>query len=159
MSLERIRQEMADTKRELGQDVQNAEKIAESKKRTMDGLERITSIPDEEDRSALDNAKESVRADAKSDFEGKVDSALSDHASRAEGIQGEAQDSQRQVDENASVAQSVSGSSDYGKSGISSFEGLMAQRSQEYGSAIEESKRDVEEARRRAEERRRELDS
>ena len=159
MSLERVRKEISDTKRDFESDIENADKIAESKKRTMSGLESIVNIPDEGDRAALDNAKDSVRSDAKSDFADRVDSSINDHASRAEGTQSEAQGFQDQVNENASEAKSIASSSDYGKSGMMSFADLMDQRGRDYGSAIDESRQDVQNARQQADARRHELDS
>ena len=159
MSLEKVRKEIADTKREFGQDIETADAIAESKKQTMSGLESITVIPDEEDRSLLDGAKDSVRSDAKSDFADRVDSSMAEHTSRAEGTQNEAADSQRQASENARVASGIASSADYGRSGIGSFFERMNQRDREYGAAIDESKQDVQDARRQADARRSELDS
>ena len=159
MSLEKVRREVADTKREFGQDIQNADTIAESKKRTMSGLESITNIPDAEDMSALEGAKDSVRSDAKSDFADRVDRSIADPSSQAEGTQSEAEGFQSQVNENASEARSIAGSSDYGSSGIGSFADLMTQRGREYGDVVSESQRDVQDARQQADARRRELDS
>ena len=159
MSLERVRREIAETKRDFEGDIQSADVIAESKKRTMVGLESITSIPDEGDRQALERAMEGVRTEAKGDFARKVDDSISEHTSRSEGIQGEAQGFQNQVNENANAAKGTAGSADYGRGPINTFAALMAQRGQEYGSAISELQKDVQDAKQRADARRNELDS
>ncbi|MBR2804689.1 MAG: hypothetical protein IKE20_06060 [Eggerthellaceae bacterium] len=156
--MEGLTKESRDRAKEFTDSRSLAKEIADSRKSTLDLLAEIDSL-DDDIVEARDSADNSVRNEAKGDFNQRVETAMEQAERGAQDTQDRIRESTEDAQDNRGKLESIAGSADYGAEGIRGAANRAEQAGREYSRIGEDLESAAETARQEIADRKREIDS